>query len=191
MKKRIHLELRNRTPSDVSIFINCWVMILIKLLVRVVLRGWTTLDVHASSWCLEWKVCGDFVTSLEPWILLSQCTYTQPISSAVLLIIFSQLSWDLLVMLCSETARAPCIQCINKGSGVRSHICNFVAPERALFLCILSAAKVACRQFMPLTLSHIHFQFNIHTCQSQWSLASSLTCCGTHFCELLCRRSDR
>ncbi len=29
----------------------------------------------------------------------------------------------------------------NKGSGVRSHICNFVAPERALFLCILSAAK--------------------------------------------------
>lgn len=50
MKKRIHLELRNRTPSDVSIFINLLSdMILMKLLVRVVLRGWTTLDVHASS----------------------------------------------------------------------------------------------------------------------------------------------
>lgn len=66
-----------------------------------------------------------------------------PISSAGLLVIFSQLSRDPLMMLWSETARAPCIQCINKGSGVRSHICNFVAPERALFLCILSAAKVS------------------------------------------------
>lgn len=127
-------------------------MILLKLLVRVVLRGWTTLDVHASSWCLEWKLCGDFVTSLEPWILLSQYTYTRPISLTVLLFIPpSQLSLCLLMMLWSETARAPCIQCINKGSGVRSHICNFVAPERALFLCILSAAKVACRQSMPLS----------------------------------------
>lgn len=49
MKKRIHLELRNRTPSDVSIFIIPEGYNFSKLLVRGVLRGWATLDVHASS----------------------------------------------------------------------------------------------------------------------------------------------
>jgi len=78
-------------------------MILLKLLVRVVLRGWTTLDVHASSWCLEWKVCGDFVSSLEPRMLFSQYTYTRPISLSVLLVILFPTFDDAVVGNCKSS----------------------------------------------------------------------------------------
>lgn len=112
-----------------------------------------------------------------------------PISSAGLLVIFSQLSRDPLMMLWSETARAPCIQCINKGSGVRSHICNFVAPERALFLCILSAAKVSsCLSHTfahPFSVQHSRSPVTVVVGQFANLLWDAF------FCGLPCRRFDR